>query len=128
MTNLLYFVHQIVLKNLQIILIQNIKLFKFSFEKESNNSQPFRYILISRLKNGFKTPVYHETTFSELCSSFNSFIYNQYKIGLVFTLLFRTLLFVSDFFRFHMEISYLKNILRKNTFPIKLADNCIKLF
>ena len=61
-------------------------------------------------------------------SNFSSFIYGQYKIGLIFTLLFRTFSILSDFSRFHTEISYLKDILRKNVFPIKLVDNCIKTF
>ena len=76
----------------------------------------------------FKTSVYHKQNFSGVYSNFNSFIYDQYKIGLIFTLLFRTFSIVSDFSRFHTEVSHLKDILRKNSFPIKLVDNCIKTF
>ena len=101
---------------------------KFTYEKQSNNSLPFLDILISKSENGFKTSVYHKPTFSGVYSNFNSFIYNQYKIGLTFTLLYRTFSTVSDFSRFHMEVSHLKDILRKNGFPIKLVDNCIKTF
>ena len=43
-------------------------------------------------------------------------------------MLFRTFSIVSDFSRFHTEILHLKEILRKNAFPIKLVDNCIKNF
>ena len=60
---------------------------KFTYEKESNDSLPFLDILISRSENGFKTSVYHKPTFSGVYSNFNSFIYDQYKIGLIFTLL-----------------------------------------
>ena len=60
----------------------------FTYEKESNNSLPFPDILISRSENGFKTSVYHKPTFSGVYSNFNSFIYDEYKIGLVFTMLF----------------------------------------
>ena len=101
---------------------------KFTYEKESNDSLPFLDILISRSENGFKTSVYHKPTFSGVYSNFNSFIYDQYKIGLIFTLLFRTFSIVSDFSRFHTEVSHLKDILRKNAFSIKLVDNCIKTF
>ena len=101
---------------------------KFIYEKESNNSLPFLDILISRSENGFKTSVYHKPTFSGVYSNFNSFSYDQYKIGLIFTLLFRTFSIVSDFSKFHTEVSHLKDILRKNAFPIKLIDNCIKTF
>ena len=101
---------------------------KFTYGKESNNSLPFLDILISRSENGFKTSVYHKPTFSGVYSNFNSFIYDEYKIGLVFTMLFRTFLIVSDFSRFYTEVIHLKEILRKNAFPIKLVDSCIKNF
>ena len=113
MTYLLCFVHQTILKNLLIIWIQN-KNIKFTSEKESNNSLPFLDIFISRSENGFKTSVYHKPTFSGVYSNFNSFIYDEYKTGLVFTMLFRTFSIVSDFSRFHTEIILLKEILRKN--------------
>ena len=60
---------------------------KFTYEKESNNLLPFLDILMSRLENGFKTSVYHKPTFSGVYSNFSSFIYDQYKIGLIFTML-----------------------------------------
>ena len=50
--------------------------------------------------------------------------FTKYDTGLVFTL-FLTFSIVSDVSRFHTEVSHLKNILRKNAFPIKLVDNCI---
>ena len=33
---------------------------------------------------------------------------------------------VSDFSRFHLEVCHLKEILKKNAFPIRLIDSCIK--
>ena len=100
----------------------------FTYEKESNNSLTFLDILISRSENGFKTSVCHKPTVIGVYSNFYSLIYDQYKIGLSFTLLFRTFSIVSDFFRFHTVVSHLKEILRKNAFPIKLVDSCIKSF
>ena len=85
------------------------------------NSLHFLDILISRSENDFKTSVYEKPTCSAVYSNFNSFIYDQYKIGLIFNLLFRTFSFVS-------EVSHLKEILRHNVFPIKLVDNCIITF
>ena len=101
---------------------------KFTYEKESNDSLPFLDILISRSENGFKISVYHKPTFSGVYSNFNSFIYDQYKIGLIFTVLFRTFSIVSEFSSFHTQVRHLKDILRKNAFLIKLVDNCIKTF
>ena len=81
---------------------------------------------MSRSKDGFKKTFHHKPTFSEVYSNFSSFIYNQYKIGPVFTL-FRVFSIVSDFSRFHREVSHLKEILRKNVFPI-VVENCIETF
>ena len=64
----------------------------------------------------------------EYIQNLNSFISEEYKVGLMFTLLFRRLSIVSDFSRFHLEICHLKKILKKNAFPIKLIDSCIKSF
>ena len=47
---------------------------------------------------------------------------------MIFTLLFRTFSIISDLSRFHSEVCYLKEILKKKAFPIKLIDNCIKNF
>ena len=89
---------------------------------------PFSDILITRTKNSFKTSVYHKRTFSGVYSNFNSLISEEYKIGLIFTLLFRIFSIVSDFSRFHSEVYDLKEILKQNTFPIKLIDSYIKNF
>ena len=62
---------------------------KFTSEKEFNGSLPFLDVLISRNKEGFTTTVYHKPTFSGVYSNFNSFIADEYKHGLIFTLLFR---------------------------------------
>ena len=89
---------------------------------------PFIDVLITRTSNGFKTSVYHKPTFSGVYSNFNSFISEEYKVGLIFTLLFRTFSIVSYFSRFHSEVCHLKKIFKKNVFPIKLIDSCIKNF
>ena len=106
-------------------LISKYRNIRFTCEKEQNNSMPFLDILITRISNGFKTPVYHKPTFSGVCSNFISFISEEYKVGLIFTL-FRTISIVSDFSGFHSEVCHLKEILKKNAFPIKLIDSCIK--
>ena len=70
--------------------------------------------------------MYHKPTFSGLYSNFNSFIREQYKVGLIFTLLFRKFSIVSDFQRFHSQVCHLnKEILKKKSFSIKLMDSCI---
>ena len=80
---------------------------------------PFLDVLITRSSNGFKTPVYHKSTFSAVYSNFNSFISEEYKVDLIFTYYF-------NFFQLFWTICHLKEILKKNTFPIKLIDSCSK--
>ena len=65
--------------------------------KEVNESLPFLDVLISQNNKGFTTTVYHKPTFSGVYSNFNSFIADEYKHGLIFTLLFRIFSVVSDF-------------------------------
>ena len=101
---------------------------KFTSEKEVNGSLPFLDVLILRNKKGFTTAVYHKPTFSGVYSNFNSFIADEYKHGLIFTLLFRIFSIVSDFSKFHEEVNYLKDVLKKNSFPTNLVDKCIKIF
>ena len=85
-------------------------------------------MLISRHSKGFTTTVYHKPTFSGVYSNFNSFIADEYKHGLIFTLLFRIFSIVSDFSKFHEEVNYLKNVLKKNYIPSALVDKYIKIF
>ena len=85
-------------------------------------------MLISRNNKGFTTTVYHKPTFSEVYSNFNSFIDDEYKHGLIFTLLFQIFSIVSDFSKFHEELNYLKNVLKKISFSSTLVDKCIKIF
>ena len=101
---------------------------RFTCEKEHNNSMSFLDVLITRTSNGFKTSVYDKPTFSGVYSNFNSFIFDEYKVVSIFTLLFQTFSIVSDFSRFHLEVCHLIEILKKNAFPIKLIDSRIKSF
>ena len=58
---------------------QNIK---FTYEKESKILLLFLDIILSRSVNGFEISVYQKPNFSGVYSNVNSFIYEQYKIGL----------------------------------------------
>ena len=100
---------------------------KFTNEKEVNGSLSFLDVLISRNKEGFTTTVYHKTSFSGVYSNFNSFIADEYKHGLIFTMLFRLFSIVLDFSKFLEEVNYLNDVLKKNSFPTNLVDKCIKI-
>ena len=101
---------------------------KFTSEKEVNGSLPFSDVVISRNKEGFTITVYHKPKLSGVYSNFNSFIADEYKNGLIFTLLFRVFSVVLDFSKFHREISNLKDVWKKNSFPTNLVDKFIKIF
>ena len=77
---------------------------------------------------GFTTTVYYKPILSGLYSNFNSFIADEYKYGAIFTLLFRIFSIVLDFSKFQEEFNYLKDVLKKNSFPANLVDKCMKIF
>ena len=90
---------------------------KFTNEKKVNGSIPFLDALISRNNKDFTTTVYHKPTFGGVYSNFNSFIADEYKHDLIFTLLFQIFSIVSEFLKFHEEVNNLKYALKKNCFP-----------
>ena len=100
----------------------------FSQEQEVNVSLSFLDILVTRESNQFTTNIYRKPTFSGVFTNFESYIPIHFKRGLVFSLLYRGYNICSDFKKFHNEISELKNILRKNAYPMKFIDSCIKIF
>ena len=87
-----------------VMILSHFKLNYFTSEKEVNGSLPFLDVLISRNKEGFTTTVYHKPTFSGVYSNFNSFIADEYKHGLILTLIFGIFSIVSDFSKFHEYI------------------------
>ena len=116
MTLFCFFKISIKLKNSYIILISNsLKL-----------SLSFLYIEIVRENNKFTTSVYHKSTFSGVFSNFESFISNSNKNALTFTLLHVAFKLCSYFELFHQEIENLKNVVRKNDYPVNFSDFCIK--
>ena len=87
------------LENFRTYLNSKHKNITFTYYKECL----FLYILISRSENGFKVSIYAKPTFSWIYSNFNSFFYEQYKIGLILTVLFRIFSNVSDFSGFTLN-------------------------
>ena len=85
-------------------------------------------MLISQNKKDFTTAVYHKPIFSGVYSNFNSFMADNYKHGLIFTLLFRIFLIALDFSKFHEEDNHVKDVLKKNSFSTNSMDKRIKIF
>ena len=71
---------------------------------------------------------HRKPTFSGLNSNFESFMPISYKKGLIYTLLHRAFVLCCDWNRFHSEVCFLKNTLRKTLFPGHFMDRCIMIF
>ena len=100
----------------------------FTYEVEKNNCLPFLDVLVTRINGAFSTSLYRKPTFSGLYTNFFSYISDKYKRGLVFCLLFRVFSFITDWHKFHEEVTYLRHIFRKNSYPEHFIDKCIKIF
>ena len=61
----------------------------FTFEQEKNGKVCFLDVEVSRDGNTFATSVYHKPTFSGVYTHFDRFLPSTYKIGMIYTLVFR---------------------------------------
>ena len=100
----------------------------FSMETEKENKLSFRDIKIIRKRGNFTTTVYRKPTFSGVYSNFESFLPSVYKFGMVYTLIYRFFSICPDWTHFHTELTFLKEIFRKNGEPEDFIDNCFKKF
>ncbi|XP_057302826.1 uncharacterized protein LOC130636989 [Hydractinia symbiolongicarpus] len=100
----------------------------FTSECEADKTLPFLDVSVSRNESKFVTSIYRKPTFSGVYTNYNSFLPEEYKTGLIMTLIFRIFKIVSDFSRFHLEMQDLRNILLRNGYPSSLIDQCIKSF
>ena len=62
------------------------------------------------------------------CVYFESFIPNSYKYTLIFTMLQRVFKLCPNFELFYQEIENLKNIFRKNGYPVNFTDFSIRKY
>lgn len=88
----------------------------------------FLDVNVYRDDNSFTTSIHRKDTFSGVYTNFNSFIPNDYKRGLVLTLLHRAFVINSSYEGIHKEISKLSDILKRNCYPSKFVDKCILRF
>ena len=102
---------------------QNIK---FTCEIENNNSLPFLDVNIRKMDNTFTTSVYHKPTYTGLTTRYDSFIPSKYKDNLISTLIYRAFHISKDFFIMAKEFDFIKDILRKNGYPLFHIENVIR--
>ena len=101
---------------------------QFEADEETNNSLAFLDVLITRDNGRFVTSVYRKKTFSGVYLNHNSYLPKEYKLGLLYTLLFRAYSLCSNYEILHNEIDRLKEIWLKNNYPLHIIDKCIFRF
>ena len=100
----------------------------FTTETEKSDKMSFLDIEITRENNVFTTNVYRKPTFSGVYTHFDSFVPLSFKFGMISTIIFRCFNLCSSFSLFHQELNKVKDIFRKNGYPISFIDNCIRTF
>ena len=85
----------------------------FSFETQKDNPFSFLDVKICREKDKFTTSVFRKDTFSGVYTNFSSFVALKHRFGLLYTLLHRSFITVSDFSKFHFEVEKLQNTSKK---------------
>ena len=69
---------------------------KFTFDFAQNNNLSFLNFKITCGNKGFSTSVFRKATFSGVSTNYDSFIFESYKTGPIFILLFRCFTICSD--------------------------------
>ena len=100
----------------------------FSFEAENCNKMSFLDVEISRENDKFAISVYRKPTFSGVYTHFDSFVPLPFKFSMIFTIIHRCFQLCSNYNKFHLELGKVKNIFKKNGYPISFIDRCIKTF
>ena len=101
---------------------------KFTMETEVNKIIPFLDVLIDNSQNIFKTSTYHKSTYSGLLFNYTSFTSRFYKIGLIKYLIHRTYKINNSWPGFHDDVSKIKDVLKRNSYPPFILDKIIKAY
>ena len=101
---------------------------KFTMETGLNKIIPFLDVLIDNSQNILKTSTYHKSTYSGLLLNYTSFTSRFYKIGLIKCLINRTYKINNTWPGFHDDVSKLKDVLKRNSYPPFILDKIIKTY
>ena len=101
---------------------------KFAFETEDCNNFSFLDVKITLQNKRFLASIFRKATFSGVFTNYDRFISDNYKVGLVHTLLFRIFKICSSMENFHIEVELLRIIFKCNNYPVNIIDQCIKKF
>ncbi len=101
---------------------------QFTCDNEVDGVLNFLDVKVKRENGGFSTSHFVKPIFSGLYTNFSACQPDQYKFGLVYTLVSRIFRLCSSMYAFHMDIMAVKGILRSNGFPSLLIDKAISKF
>ena len=97
-------------------------------QTEVNKIISFLDVLIDNSQNILKTLTYHKFTYSGLLLNYNSFTFHFYKIGLIKCLIDRAYKFKNTWPSFHHDVSKIKDILKRNSYPPFIYYQIIKAY
>ena len=86
-------------------------------EKEQGNKLPFLDVLVKRTEQGFRSYVYHKSTFTRQYLNFNSHHPYNVKNGIVHCLQHRAKAISSDMDAYQEEMISLRYNLHRNNYP-----------
>ena len=92
------------------------------------NKLSFLEVEIICQQGKFTTAVYQKFNFSGVYINSENFLPSVHKFRMVYTLVYRCFCICSNWTQFHIELTFLKRIFRKNGYPEKLNDKCFKKF
>ena len=75
----------------------------FTIKTEQNNKISFLDVNVIREQGKFITSVYRKPTFSGVCTHFDSFLPDAFKIGMIYTLVNRCVRICSSWSMFHQH-------------------------
>ena len=96
----------------------------FSMETEKENELSFLSIKDILEQGKFTATIYRGPIFSRVRSIFESFLPSVYKLGMLYTLVYRCYRFCPDWAQFHTELNFLEGIFRKNVYLENFIDKC----
>ena len=100
----------------------------FIIKTEQNNKISFSDVNVIREQGKFMKSVYRKPTFSGLYTNFDRFLPDNFKIGMIHTLVNRCSGICCSWIIFLQQLILLREILQKNGYPEKVIDRCVKLF
>ena len=96
--------------------------------KAKRQRNVFLDVNIIREPGEFTTSVYRKSTFSGICTHFDSFLPSAYKIGMIHTLLYRCFRICSYWTKFHLELVKLMDVFRSSSWAENFINNYFKTF